>query len=556
MNSTIKILVNNKQELIYPDKIKVKDILKDINSFSSNPIIGAKINNQIIDFNYVINKDSKIEFFDKTDLNGYRMYIAGLKMVLEISLKNVFDHDTDLSFDHSIGNGIHVTLKNISNFTPNDLTKVKLEMQRIINANEPFIKLNVASKEAISYYKQINYPEKALNIRNITNPLIILYKLEKYINYYYAEMPYSTICLNDFELIYINNYEIALMFGKKDTDFMAMYQKYRFIIDCFKQGKDWINKLNIPYIASINQEITKGRVLDLIRTCETAYNNELNNLVKEVIRDNKKFVMISGPSSSGKTTTSKKICLNLASYGYHPILLSTDDYFLNRIDSPKDQDGNYNFECLEAIDIKALNKDLNDLLMGKEVSLPTFNFIKGIKEYSNKVVKMDNNSIVVIEGLHCLNDELTPELRADLKYKVYLSPFIPVNVDSHNYISTTDLRLIRRIIRDNNNRGYNVSTTIESWQNVRKGEAKYIFPYIDQANITLNSALAYELGVLKVYVDPLLFSVTIDSPYYEEARRLINFLKNVFPIPSEYVSNDSVIREFIGGSSFKEKGDK
>jgi uridine kinase len=556
MNSKIKILVNNKQELIYPDKIKVKEILKDITNLSANPIIGAKIDNQIIDFNYILNKDTKIEFFDKTDLNGYRMYIAGLKMVLEVALKNVFDHNTDLSFDHSIGHGIHVTLKNITNFKPEDLTKVKMEMQRIINANEPFIKLNVVSKDAITYYEQINYPEKALNIRNITNPLVILYKLEKYINYYYAEMPFSTKCLNDFNLIYINDSEIALMFGDETIDFMASYQKYRYVIECFKKGEDWLKKLNIPFIANINQEITKGNILDLIRTCETNYDNKINNLVKEVINGNKKFVMISGPSSSGKTTTAKKICLNLASYGYKPILISTDDYFLNREDSPKDQDGNYDFECLEAIDIKALNADLNNLLNGQAVNLPTFNFVKGIKEYSNKVIKMDNNSIVVMEGLHCLNNELTPELKDDLKYKVYLSPFIPVNVDSHNYISTTDLRLLRRIIRDNNNRGYDVSTTIESWQRVRKGEEKYIFPYIDEANITLNTALAYELGVLKVYVDPLLFSVTIDSPYYEEARRLINFLKNVFPISSEYVSNNSVIREFIGGSSFKEKGDK
>ena len=265
--------------------------------------------------------------------------------------------------------------------------------------------------------------------------------------------------------------------------------------------------------------------------------------------------MLAGPSSSGKTTTAKKIMLTLQSMGVKPIVISIDDYFVDRGQTPLDSNGKPDFECLEALDVESLNKDLNNLLLGNEVDLPRYNFILGKKEYKNNYVKLDENGIIIMEGLHTLNDKLTPSISNDLKYRVYLSPFIAVNIDRHNYISSTDLRLIRRIIRDNNNRGYDISKTLEIWQSVRNGEEKNIFPFISNADAILNTSLPYELSVLKIYITPLLFSINNDSPYYEEARRLIYFLRNFFPISSEYVSEESIIREFIGGSVFRNEGD-
>lgn len=552
MKNNITININNLKNVTVPTNTKVITILKDNKDLFTNSIVGAKINNEIISFETILRKDTTINFFDTNDLAGYKMYISALKFVLEVALKENFDHNIDVYFDHSISHGIHASIINKTPFTKEDVILLKAKMAEIIQADLPFQKLNIVSEEASNYFNKIKCPEKSINIHNITNPLIVLYRLKNYYNYFYNEMPYSTSCLKKFDLIYINDNELALMFPTpRSKDSVPEYVHYQKIIDCFKSSKEWLNKLHIPYVSDINSLITSGQSKDLIRICETAYDNQIHNISQVVMSRNIRYLMVAGPSSSGKTTTTKKIALNLQAEGYETLLISVDDYFVDREKSPKNPDGTYNFECIEAIDVAALNVDLNNLLQGKKVVLPTFNFITGKREYLNDPVTLPSNGIVLMEGLHCLNDALTPNIKPELKYKVYLSPFIALNVDRHNYISTVDLRLIRRIIRDNTNRGYNVSKTIEAWQSVRRGEEQNIFPFIHQADVIVNTSLAYEVGILKVYAEPLLYSVKNDSPFYEEARRLINFLKNFFPIPSEYVDGDSVLREFIGNSNFK-----
>jgi uridine kinase len=556
MNSKVEIKINN--NIISVDKnTTIRDIVNTYKDIVNYPIVGVKVNNEIVNYNYKVVRPVNVNFFDSNDLNGYKMYQAGLKFVLEVALKNAFGSDVDIEYDHSMARGIHATILNKHDFNKNDTVELKKAMLKIIENNLPFIKLNIESVEASNYYDSIKYYEKSLNIHNITNQIIILYRLDKYINYFYTEMPDTTGVLTKFDLTYINSNEIALMFPTPHTNnSVPAYIHYGKVIDCFKQGKDWLNRIGIPYVSDINNIIENGNVKDLIKTCETNLDNNIHQVALTAINKGIKYLLIAGPSSSGKTTTAKKIALNLRSQGMEPIMISTDDYFLDREYTPMNSDGTPDFEGLNAIDIDGLNKDLNDLVAGKEVKLPSYNFISGHREYSNKTYRLKENGIVVMEGLHTLNDELTKKLDKNLKYKVYLSPFIPVNIDRHNYISTTDLRLLRRIIRDNNNRGYDVAKTIECWQSVRKGEEKNIFPFIDQADEVINTSLAYELGVLKVYVIPLLYSITNSSPYYPEARRLIYFLKAFFPISSEYVSHDSIIREFIGGSSFRNEGDK
>ena len=288
----------------------------------------------------------------------------------------------------------------------------------------------------------------------------------------------------------------------------------------------------------------------MIKIDSTVYDHRIITVAKEISdRKDVKIVLIAGPSSSGKTTTSKKLCMYLSLFGYNPKVLAMDDYFVEREENPKNEDGSYDFECLEAVDLKLFDKQVADLLNGKEIIRPSFNFTFGKKEYNEKM-KLDDNDILVIEGIHALDNKVLTNIPRNKKYKIYISPLTEVNVDDHNRISTTDNRLLRRIIRDNRTRGHGVENTLAAWHSVRNGEEKYIFPYQDEADVTINSAAFYEIGVLKTYVEPLLYSVPIESEYYEEAKRLIDFLRVFLPIPSDAIPEDSVIREFIGGSYF------
>ena len=553
MNQDIEIVLNNSKKIMVPYNTTIMQIVLNNPDVCEDKIVGAKINNQIVDFKREIKKNVDIELFGIKDIDGYKMNQAGLKFVLEVALKNNFK-GADVSFDHSIGNGIHTTIKNIR-FTKEDVNKLKTEMDKIIENDELIQKLIIDSKEAVEFYKKKDYFEKALNAHNLSNSLLSIYKLENYYNYFYCEMPYSTSYLNDFELIYINDNELALTLPINHTFNFVEYKKYSKITECFKKDMDLLNEYKMPYISDINKQIANGNSRNIIRLFETHFDNKIHEIALEAVNRNTKYLLIAGPSSSGKTTTAKKIALNVQSMGYYPLLISTDDYFLNKKDSPKNPDGTYDFETIKCVDIEKLNKDLKDLIDGKEVLLPKYNFKTGLREYSVNPTKLGEKAIIVIEGIHCLNDELTPNLDKSLIYKVYLSPFMPLKIDRHNYLSTTDIRLIRRIIRDNNNRGCDITKTIELWKGVRHGEEKNIFPYLEKADAIINTALPYELSVLKVFVEPLLYSVNDNSPYIEEARRLIKYLSNIYPISSEYVEEDSILREFIGGSIFKKEGD-
>ena len=549
MKQNIEVTLNDNKKITVPYGTTIMEIVLNNPDVCQDKIVGAKINNEIVDFKREIKKSVDIKLFGINDIDGYKMNQAGLKFVLEVALKNNFP-GAEVSFDHSIGNGIHTTIKKVL-FSQPDAVKLKKEMDAIIERNETIHKLMIEAKEAVNFYKKKGYLEKEMNAHNISSGILSIYKLDKYYNYFYCEMPYSTGCLNEFELIFIGNNEIALTLPINHTFNLVEYKKYSKISECFKDNMNLLEKYNMPYICDINNHIANGNSRNIIRLFETHFDNKIYDVAKEVIDRKIKYLLIAGPSSSGKTTTAKKIALNIQSMGYYPLLISTDDYFVNKVNSPKNPDGSYDFESIKCVDIEKLNKDLNDLIAGKEVYLPHYNFKTGLRELSEKPIKLTHDSIIVIEGIHCLNDELIPLLDKSLIFRVYLSPFMPTKLDRHNYLSTTDLRLIRRIIRDNNNRGCNIARTIEIWNNVRHGEEKNIFPYLEKADIIINTALPYELSVLKVFVEPLLYSVESDSPYIEEARRLIKYLDNIYPISSEYVEEDSILREFIGGSIFK-----
>ena len=515
-------------------------------------IVGAEIDNEVVNLDEKIIGPTTLTFIDKNSTNGYKLNKYGLEFVMEVALKEAFDNRFELYIDHSIANGIHVTVDGNRNFTLADAKILKNKMNEIIEADEIIQNINVEQHEAIKYFNRVKAPEKGKNIHNLTNDIVKIYKLRNIANYFYFEMPYSTGSLSKYNLVFLEDNKLVLLFPSPCTKFkLPEYKHYQNIIKCFEESKKWIRELETPFLSDLNEKISECKIEDLIMITETHFNNEINELVEDFIKSKAKFMMFAGPSSSGKTTTTKKIALQLRSKGYDTLVISVDDYFLEREESPKDENGNYDFECLECLDLKLLNKQLKDLINGKKVSMPTYNFSTGKKEYNKPPVKLGENQVILMEGLHCINDAMTPDIAPKLKYKVYLSPFIPLNIDRHNYISTTDLRLIRRIVRDNRSRATDVGKTIIYWTSVRDGEEKYIFPYINKVNKVLNTSLIYEVGVLKVFVEPLLYSVSSKSPAYNEARRLIHALKCFFPIPSDYVGDDSILREFIGKSKFE-----
>lgn len=529
----------------YEKEVSFYEISKDIDM---NNIMGFKINNEVFSLDCKATNDCKIEFINTNDIIGNKIYKAGLKFLFEVALLETFP-ELEISYEHSVPRGMLGVVSGNKILTQDDLNKIKSKMADLIEEDEKIEKINVSPKEAIKYYQVTNELEKASNIQSISDKMVTLYKLHNRLNYFYSIMPYSIGSINKYELIYLGNNRIVFLFPSVNSNGnVPEYVHYDKIIDSFLEGKKWLDNLNMPYISDLNKTIGNGKIKDFIRSNELIFSLNIAKAVDNIISNRDiKFILISGPSSSGKTTTTSRIASYLEALGYNTIKISLDDYFVDRDKNPVDENGKYDFECLEAIDVETFNDDLNRLLNGEEITLPTYNFITGKREYSKDKVMMKENTIFLIEGLHALNDDLTINVENKYKYKIYLSPFIPLNIDEHNYVSTIDLRLLRRIVRDSRTRGYDVFKTIDNWQKVRYGEEKYIFPYIHQANIIINTALAYEIGVLKVFVEPLLLSVGVDSNYYEEARRLIDFLKQFFPIPGEYVNDESILREFIGG---------
>ncbi len=510
-------------------------------------VLGVKKDNELIPLTAHATEDEEIEFIDSTSIEGAKMYKAAIKFILEVALKTIYK-GSDIHYLHSVPGGMLGEIKYDKILTNEDISQIKGEMARIIDEDYEFKKYNILKKEAIDFYKITSEYEKAINVKTC-DEIVTIYKLKDYINYFYVPMPYSTKYIKKFELKYLGNNRLVILYPSNLTEGrLPEYVHHENIINAYYNGKSWLKKLDTPYVGDLNNLVSSRTVKGFIESCELHFTDEIKKACDNIIRNNdKKFIMIAGPSSSGKTTTTRVLGAYLRSKGYDPICLSTDDYFVNRIDNPKDEFGEYDFECLNAIDIRQFNEDLINLLKGEEVNIPTFNFITGKREYHNHYIKLKENSIILIEGLHSLNDDLTPGIPEKYKYKIYLSPFIPLNIDRHNYISTLDLRLIRRLVRDNRTRGYKVSEVIEKWQSVRNGEEKYIFPFTHQADMIINTALPYELGVLKVYAEPLLLSIDTDSKYYEEARRLLKFLSSFYSITSEYVSKSSILREFIGG---------
>ena len=509
--------------------------------------LAAQVGNEVFSLDTKIVQNCTVSFLDVTTLTGYKIYQGALKFLFYVSVKELYP-EAEVLFLHSVPKGILSEIEFDHNLTLDDVSKIKGHMAKIVEQKDRFYRYHLDNQDAFHYLKNRGEDEKAYNIQNVSKEVVTMYRLHDQLNYFYTMMPYDTKVINRFELIFLGRNRIVLVCPNVTSgNNIPEYVHYENIVANFMSTKKWLRRMQVPYLSQMNYLVSTSKIKEFILSNEILYEEDLIRACDKVIsmRD-VKLVLIAGPSSSGKTTTMKRMSNILRSRGYEPIGLSTDDFFVDRKETPKNEKGEYDYECLQAIDLELFNQTLQRLLKGETVDIPEYDFVNGEKLFKGKKATLHDNSILLIEGLHCLNDDLIPYIEAKYKFKIYLSPFIPLNIDRHNYISTLDLRLIRRIVRDNRTRGKRVDQTIAEWQIVRSGEEKYIFPYVYQADMIINTALAYEVGVLKVYADPLLFSVGVDSEYYSESRRLIDYLQEFFTIPSEYVPKDSVLREFIG----------
>ena len=479
-----------------------------------------------------------------------KTYQAGLKMILYVSVRELFK--CDIYFLHSLDKGLYCEIKTSKELNNEDIEKIRLHMQEIISKNEKINKKIISKKDAYDFYLKINEKEKASLIQILNIAAIPIYELHGYYNNFLDMMPEYTGDINKFNLTFIDNKGLVLSFPITDDDNIPPYTDQELILKSFKDYRLWCASHKTNYISGLNDIISQSKIKEFIKMNDIMINNQIYNIANNIVAEKKKIVILGGPSSSGKTTSTRKLSLYLHALGANPIVLSVDDYFKEREDTPRLPNGKFDFESVDAIDLVLFNTQLQEMMSGKTVKIPTFNFETGKKEYSDKkTITIKENDIILIEGLHFLNEELSKNVPRKDKYKIYISPFMPLSFDRHNHISTIDIRLLRRIVRDNRTRGSNVLKTLESWEDVRNGETKYVFPYTNEADIILNTAYVYEIGILKVYAEPLLHSVPIDSKYYRDARRLIGGLQMFFPIPSEYISDDNILREFIGESYFE-----
>lgn len=550
MENIILTLDNGKKKE-FVKGIKLKEIINLLKEEYPNDIISAKYNSSIINYEDTINKSGTLSLYDINTKQGNKIYERGLLYLFEVSALEVLGKDTKIIVKYSLDKGIFCKID--KNINTTDITNIKKIMKDKVKASLPFTKIETTRNEAIEYFKSIKREDKVRNLFYNISEFVTLYKLEDTYNYIIGDLPNNTSVLKYFDLSLIEGKGIVVRFPSiYDNSKVLKYTHHDNYFNSLEEYSEWGNKLNINNLGELNDYISNSNSGNLIQLSEIMQDYKLLNIAEEIVlnKDDYKVILLSGPSSSGKTTTSMKLSLYLKSLGLNPTHLSMDDYFLERDETPLGPNGKPDFESLNALDIKLFDSQISKLLKGTKVTVPTFNFISGKKEYK-RTIQMQKNDILIIEGLHALNENILKNIPKKNKFKVYISPLTYLNIDNDNRISMTDLRLLRRIVRDNRTRGYSPSTTLNNWEDVRKGEEKYVFPYQDNANVMFNTSLAYELGVLKTYVEPLLYTVKADDPEYLTARRLLELLKCVLPISSESVPQISIIREFIGGSYFE-----
>lgn len=517
-----------------------------------NIFLGALVNNKVRDLTYRIHKPAIIDFFDYYSSYGRNMYIRSLYLLLCKAVHDMLPLEVKLHIKHSISGGRFCTLGNLKEPLTDELvSKLCTHMHELVDRNIPFERVGMLTPDAIKAFQEHGLEDKYELFKNRDNIYTSVYKLENTINYYYGFMVPSTGYLKTFGLEKYENGILLKLPSSKNLDVLTKTRQYPKLFSVYQENKAWAEHLGVQYVSDVNRMIDENKIVDMIMVAEAFQEKRIASVAESISkRPGVKMVLISGPSSSGKTTTCKRLSVQLGVLGYHPVQISVDDFFVERDETPKDKDGNFDFEALEAIDLPLFNKTLSELIEGKRVELPTFNFALGKKEWKGKSIQLDENSIMVIEGIHCLNPKLTEQVSDDVKFKIFVSALTSISIDRQNPIPTTDNRLIRRIVRDFNYRGYSAQETLSRWASVRNGEEKNIFPYQENADEMINTSLIFELGVLKPYASFILRAVPETAVEYAEAVRLLKFLSYFKYISEDNIPGTSILREFVGGSKF------
>lgn len=545
-------------QIIYEEHIidvkkgtKVIDLLKDEIAKSRNKVIACRFNNEVKSLNYEINSDGKIELIDLTNKDGMRIYRRGLIYVIGKAFYETYP-EALLTINFQLSNSMLCEVANMQ-VTKEMIEKVDEKVKEIIKRDVPITKVAMSKEEAEAFYEKENTLKGRLQLDVKKKKEIMLYYCEDYYNYFYGVMPISTGVTDIYEILEYDGRFLVRYPSKKVPDRLPEFKENKKLLATLDDYEEVHKTLNVHTLYKLNKIVKENKIKDYILLDEALHEKKMAQIADDIVKREKvKVVLIAGPSSSGKTTFAKRLGLQLRLNGLKPVTISVDNYFVERTLNPKDEFGNYDFECLEAIDIKLFNDHILRLLKGEEIQVPTFDFEHGIKVYKGNTMKLNDDQILVIEGIHCLNDKLTPLIPKEQKYKVYISALTVLNIDYYNRISTTDTRLIRRIVRDNQFRSYSALHTLKMWDSVNRGEEKNIFPYQEEADSMFNSSLIYELAVLKDYAMPLLEKIDKSHPEYSEAKRLYRMLGYFESIPGEYVPQNSLLREFIGGSIFEE----
>ncbi len=551
MAEMLKIKILKTGEIIeYPKGITLESIAKDYENLYESEIVAAKVNNDIRELFKTLDRDAEVDFIDLTDEDGVRIYQRGLMFIAFVAARELFPEKT-MKVRHSLGKGLYCEFEKWIP-TQKDLKKLKSKMKELVEKDIPFIKEELYKFDALELFEKHNLYDKIELLKYRTKSTINVYWCGKYFNYYYGHMVPSTSYINLFDIVKVDNGFVLVHPDITTPNGLPKYVPQPKMAKAYADREKWAQIVDMETVGELNKLIADNRSRELIMMCELLHEKEISKIADSITqRGNVKLVLISGPSSSGKTTFSKRLALQLRINGLKPVPISLDDYFVERDKTPLGPDGKPDFESLKALDVELFNHDLNALFDGKAVELPKFNFKKGKREYTGNWLKPEKNTVLIVEGIHGLNPELTSKVDDALKYKIYVSALTQMNLDSDNRIPTTDVRILRRMVRDYNFRGHSALKTLEMWPAVRMGEEKNIFPFQEQADVMFNSSLPYELAVLKNFVTRLLLQVDNSTPQYSQARRLIRFLDYFLPIVDfDVIPSTSLIREFIGGSYF------
>lgn len=546
----VKILGKTKE---YPYGISYGEIVEEYQESSRYPIVLVMKDGKLCELHKKLKRDGVLEFVTTGDEIGHKTYKRSASLLLLKAVYHVAGRKNikNIVLHYSVASGYYYTIDGNVEITEEFLAQVKAYMRELVERKIPILKRSVGTSEAIEIFHEHGMYDKEKLFRFRRGSRVNIYSLDGFEDYFYGFMVNHTGYLKYFELYPYDTGMVLQLPERSNPQEVPPFVPKPKIFQIQKESERSGEMMQADTVGALNEQIVSKGASQLLLVAEALQESKISQIARTIAENkDKKFIMIAGPSSSGKTTFSHRLSIQLAAHGLRPHPIAVDNYFVNREDTPLDSEGNYNFECLEAIDVKQFNEDMTRLLQGEEVELPYFNFKTGQREYRGNFMKLGKEDVLVIEGIHCLNDKLSSSLPTESKFKIYISALTQLNIDEHNRIPTTDGRLIRRIVRDARTRGTSAKQTIAMWNSVRRGEEENIFPYQESADVMFNSALIYELAVLKLYAEPLLFSIGKDEPEYNEAKRLLKFLDYFLGVPSESIPSNSILREFVGGGCF------